>query len=336
MNKPNTGFATKEDSKDLQLGDLPENSIPLDRLRYVTTRFGDYEPNEMPQLPIGFLIPATDTEPERMTTSFTVRDSIDTGYYDKFLGQLEEQAGNNPSPTKIIATVSNFLAKAIDKIGDVPLKTLAQQRSSSEAKLFEDAWVADVTTMILGVRKQVAGVEIAIATKCPCERREDIRDNPEEGRPLHTLADLEIKAFQGITGSPLIEVVLPNGIKDSGDLIRHIYIEPLKLYQLGKLLDRKNSAPADIKLFYEMIAKIPESSTYGKIKGRPFCEDLYNQMGRKDRTALQNAIAKIQPGPQMSVGVDCYHCGTNFDFPLPWLRELRYLIYNSSEPIVTE
>ena len=333
MSKPNTGFGTKTDETTVS---LVENATPLDQLKYVTTRFGDYEPNEMPQLPIGFLIPATDTDPERFANTFTVRDGIDTGYYDKFLGQLEEQAGNNPSPAKIIATVSNFLAKSIEKIGGVPLKTLAQQRSSSEAKLFEDAWVADVTTMILGVRKAVSGIEIAIATKCPCERREDLRDNPEEGRSLHTLADLEIKSFQRITGSPLIEVILPKGIQDSGDLIRYIYIEPLKLYQLGKLLDRKVSAPADIKLFYEMIAKIPESSTYGKIKGRPFCEDLYDKMSRQDRTALQGAIAKIQPGPQMSVGVDCYHCGTNFDFPLPWLRELRYLIYNSSEPIVAD
>jgi len=334
------GFKEQEQApSSSRVADWDARCIPLDELSYEKTSIRDVPEGEMPELPIGIFVRTTGTASEEENgeapdsswerlRSFTVHADIGTGRFVKALGRLESKGMQNAK--NIINAISRFLAvghenvpPALVTIGGEPLATVARRANLSPQRLIEDMYLADVATMMLGVRLATRGREYAATMNCP------MRNCNEVCKEMCSMDELNIKSIVGLRNKPVFRVTLENGINDGKTLIKKVYMSPVKFHQLDVFFKR-NLQPS--QMLEEVIVGLPESEIYGLKSGKPFCDDLFDRLERtgEDQKSLVQALQKIKPGPDAEFNITC-ECGDNqLKYPLPWSVQPQEFLYFSN------
>lgn len=331
------GFQQKAQATDTDVGALETQSIPLVDLEYETITFRDCPEGKMPELPVGFFVPNEAGQVERLR-SFRVSPGISKGKFAFELGKLEEAAGQNAKNVPKIITQffggNRTCPPAIESIGNIPLAEVAKRMSVSTQKLFENAYLADIATMIFGVRMAARkGRTVAINAPCPVTGcGETNRDD------THTLDEIECKNIPAsvLKDKPLFDLRLPNPISDGKSKITHLYCQPLRFYQIA--LFAGSGKPPDFQILQACIRYIPESSIYGG-RTTPFDENLYYELDEENMDACREMIQKLAgpgPGPVANIRYTCACGQQELDFPIPWARNPREFIYFMSKQITEE
>jgi hypothetical protein len=312
--------------------EIDSRSVDIATLKYETSNLEEYDAFRLPELPVGVFVANPDGGEDRLRT-IKLRDGIDTGDFDLYIAELDPQEGDNPKKT--VDTLSSFLgggrvAKsgyhlgAIEAIGDVPVKDLAQRLGYTEtAKLFSGMYLGDVATLMFAVRLKTAGKDVAVDRLCPVPQCQ------ERCRSVESLEPIEIKSFASLPNKPLFKLTLPRGIKTNKGQINNLYLEPLKLHQLNLFMG--GGKVADVEMLKAMVAEIPEAGTARK--PRPFTDDLYRFMTQEDIYAFRDVVAQIQPGPTAVLPVGCACGQETFQHQLNWARMPREFLYKSQKLI---
>lgn len=340
-----TGFASSASpevpepkSSDDLFEDLDARATPIEDLTYHTFKIEEYNEDELPELPWGFHTPGLGGHEEETFKKYTVNPEVNGGKYDLFIAGLDPQNGQNVS--KIVPTITQFLGGgthqntvykgAIATVGDLPLKELSGRYSSSAvknpntAKLFETAWMADIATMMIGVRLATKnGRDVAVDQECPQGR--DCQLGPKtKCRTMISLNDLEIK-YAKFKSEPLFKVTLEDGFSDGESWVKHVFISPLKFKQINEFFG--GAKIPDFETMKAAITAIPESTVYGKKRGTIFCKELYEAMTIDDIDLVREAITAIDAGPKLILDVECACGQMNFPYQLPLFRNPRIFLY---------
>lgn len=312
--------------------EIDARAIEVGALKYETFTLEEYNASNLLELPVGIFLTNAEGIETRLRT-IKLRDNIDTGDFDYFLAELDPQEGDNPKKT--VDTLSNFLgggrtAKsgyhlgAVESIGDIPVKDLSQQLGYAEtAKVFSGMYLGDVATLMFAARLKTAGKDVAVDRTCPVPQCQ------ERCRSVQTLDVIEVKSFPDLANKPLFKLVLPRGIVTSKGKINNLYLEPLKLHQLGLFMG--GGKVPDIEMLKAMVAEIPENDFGGTKKVRPFTIELYRSMTQEDIYAFREAVAQLQPGPTAVLPVIC-NCGQEeFQHQLNWARMPREFLYKTQK-----
>ncbi len=324
------GFSNAEPESSTEVVGILPNSINVEDIKYETYTIGDIPGGELPELPIGFFYTGADGH-EQKITKYSVVPDVDMGNYSLILGLKENQGSQ-----KVIETLSSFLGEVIDKIGDYSPKVIAQSMKISVTKLFSQMYLADITTMIFGVRMAAIGREIACNVECPAPCNTMCRDNPKEGRDLHSLDVVKIRSMTGIDTKPLFRFELPIGVYDGESTIKNLYFQPLKFEDLSYFMQSGKPTVSDVQLAIAMISDIPESKRYNMVRGKKFSIELYKSMRAADAGALIQAMQRIQPGLEPSFKVSCVCGQKELDYAVQWAQNARNFIFFSNLPVVEE
>ena len=245
--------------------------------------------------------------------------------YDRILGTLLQAP-----KAKITSVLGQFLPQYIKTIGGYTFPELSQKFSGiSAAKIIENMALGDALAIVVQIRLASQGVDIAMSAQCTnCGAQND--DDPMKGRPYHDLSSTEVVCFTELSQKPLIDVVLKDGIERMGETIKHIYMQPLRLFQLEKIATPGSGTPVDIALLYGMISAIPDVEAYQNVRGQVFSDELYDDLSQADLEILREAVEKIQPGPDMNAEMTCASCGTDFKSQIPWVN-LRSFLFTSAK-----
>ena len=323
-----SGFAAVTTDEETPV--VTESTIPLNDLKFDDVELCDLGN----KLPVGIYL-----KEERLTDfilkPFSGTDEVDLG---KMVEANSDRDGNLKEPATVL---KGFLPKVIESIGGYSIPDLAKQLQTSPQRLFEDMYLADSITLILSIRLQAQGWEIAMSGKCP-ECGTIATDNPDKGRLYHDLSSLEVRLIPSrFSQKPIIELTLPEPWLLYEDTITKLWLEPMKLRQLDKLLKSNSGNPKDMDQVFEMVVGIPESTDYANKKGRLFDPALYadfctgtNGKISPNKQALYDAIAKIVPGPKMEAEMDCGNsrCRNHWTQYIPWISFREFLYFTPSAP----
>ena len=324
-------------SSDDRLAELDLISTPIEDLKYETYKIEDYGVGELPSLAWGVYTPGTGGYEEERLTNYSVNPEVNGGKYDLFLAALDPQNGQNMSKT--VPTLTSFLAGgnfqgkgytgAIATLGDMETKEVgARFQETDRAKMFSNFFMADIATMMVGVRMSLNnGRAVAVDQECP-RGMQCFMGGKTQCRSMTSLDNVEIK-YPKFEGKPLFKVTLNDGFSDGASSIKHLYITPLKLKQLNLFFGGQKIA--DLEMMKAVIAHIPESEIYGRKKTMPFCQELYEAMTNDDIDLVREAIEYIEAGPRLTIDVDCACGQTSFPYQLPLFRNPRYFLYNSKK-----
>jgi hypothetical protein len=353
---PRQGFQQTVDSDSPCFAKVLEwdaKSIPIEDLRFEKLSIRDIPNGEMPTLPLGFFV----KEGKRVTSSpegnghaateeaddedvarwqrlntFTVHPDIGKGLFSKALGKLEGKGMTNAK--NVMKAITTFLAvgyencpPAIETIGGMPLKEVAKLYGNSAQRMFEEAYIADIATMMVGVRLATRGRTYAATMNCP------VRNCSNVCKELCSMDTLNIKVVPDLKNKPIFRVELDHGIFDGMGKIRKVYFSPLKFYQMDVYFKTNVTAA---EMLEKSIVAIPESEVYGLSRSsNPFNEDLYDRLessGEDQRTLIQS-LQKIRPGPDAGFKITC-ECGEReLTYPLAWsMQPLEFLYFSNMFP----
>jgi len=328
-----TAIAPSDDGED-RASQIEARSIPIEEIKYDTTTIGDYEDHEPLQLPIGIFLDGEDEDaPKQRIVDFTIREGVGTGDFDEFLAKLDPQQGENGKKT--VDTIAFFLGGgrtkdgyhlgAIESMGGIEFREFAKRAGqNSGEQLVRNMYLGDVATIMFDARLRIGGRDFAVDRECPVPRCR------ERCRSVQKLDSVKIKSILDLEDKPLFKFTLRDGMRDGRTVIKNVYVQPLKFYQLG-LFAGAGKVP-DIEMLTAMIAEIPESEVYGKKRGNQFCSDLYKTMSTHDINALRQALTRLTPGPLAVIeGIECA-CGEEvFPHQINWARIPRNFLYQSNE-----
>jgi len=324
MARASAGFTNLEAPEEVSTS----SAIPFEQLKFDEVELGDLGNS----LPVGVFTPDGDRLQEFTLLPYS-------GNHEIALGKLiEANTGREGTMKEPMKVLREFLPHVIETIGGIPLKEVAQKFSTSPARFFEGMYLGDVTTLLLQVRLQAQGYEIAMAAECP-KCGTVAKDDPDKGRPYSDLSSLKIKTIPFLPQKPVFEVTLPESFLVYGEPVTKLWLEPLKLNQLDKLLKSMSGKPKDLDQLQEMVVGLPESEAFRNNKGRFFDESLYSALcmgadGRvsPNKNALYRAIGKIVPGPKMEVPMDCINpqCRNHWEQSLPWISFREFLYFTAS------
>lgn len=276
------------------------------------------------KLPIGLFHPETG---ERLT------DFVLNPYktkYDRQLGALL-----NAPKVKLGTVLGNFLPVMVKSIGGYELADLAKAYNVSPSKLVEGMYLADVLTLVLGIRLESQGTEIGMTAQCPaCGEKNE--DDPKKGRPYHDLSTIEVKIVENLPCKPMVEVTLEDGWEIFDDKITTVVMRPLRLFQIDEIAKPGSGNPVDINLLYSMVCALPQATHLGTVeeqlrrRGGIFGDDLYDELTMGDLKRLRRALDVIQPGPDMNTEMICHRCGHEWAAALPW-SALRSFLFVGTE-----
>jgi hypothetical protein len=323
------------------------NPTSIKDLRVSTAIYGDYSPTNLPELPFGLYYQPTDAGTVERLRSYTLVDNLETGAYMGLLSRLLEK--QQPTPERLVAISSNFLAKVVTHFGSYSLAEIARKQGITPAEVVQRMFMSDVITLIFACRLKVVGsnsefvgdlkpedlqrtpFDYAVDTECNCTRKERIQYDPRETDD-YSLKKLEIKLLDpDATAKPVFEVTLPRGFSDGSSKITKMFIEPQKWFRLGELYSKggKNEANYGLKMLMAMVVGIPESEIYGKSKNsHPFCRELYDQMSVIDINKMIEYAASLNLGPAAKRQIHCYHCDQQINYEYPWVALVDF-IYSS-------
>jgi hypothetical protein len=330
MAKQGFSLETTEEVSQDKSNEIDALALDPSTIKYEINTFGDFSADDLPPLPVGIFLTVDD-----ITTrlrDIKIKDGVNTGDFDLFLAELDPQEGENVKKT--VDTLSNFLGGgrspksgyhlgAIESIGGIPIKDLAQQLNySSASEMVSNMYLGDVATLTFAVRFKTAGRDVAVDRTCP------FPNCKERCRSIAKIDDIEMKSFEDIVTKPLIRYILKDGIKSPKFNVNTFYLEPLKFRQLGLFMG--GGRIADIEMLKAMVAEIPELP---QKKGKPFTDDLYRFMTQDDIEGVREIAAQIQPGPTAALPVIC-SCGQEeFQHQLNWARSPRDFLYKTKKLI---
>lgn len=316
-----------------------EGAIDLADVSYEKVEVGYYWEGrgELPPLPIGFFIPVKEGGGVEHLTTYTFKaEVLKAASSELFLEKSEERARDAKAT---VQKLSGFLSRSIDTLGGYPLQEIVERFGNSADILFQRAWLGDVFTMYLGARLAVLGDPLAISgIQCNCPRKEAVYDDPENGRPLHSLNEIEIR-YMSLDGKmPLFKAELPVGFNDGKNLVKNLYCQPLKLSDLSAIADSKGQDTTKHKTLQRMIVGMPESEIFGLKRGSVFTEEVFKKLAIKDRRAVDEIIKELQPGPINNVTTRCNACldAPKISYTLPWINQTSVFLYASDEPEIPE
>jgi hypothetical protein len=244
--------------------------------------------------------------------------------YDRKLGQylkMNQRAG-------LIKVLGLFLPHVVESIGGYTLAQLSQKMAISESRIFEGMFLGDVLSIVMRLRMQAQGEDIAISATCPnCGTKNN--DGPERG--YHQLTTTTVKYINKLSQKLVVGVRLQDGIQIGPDLVKLILMKPLVLHQAGKIGKDDRATPEDVSMMYEMICGLPESEYYRSARGSNiFSDEHYDVLTAKDLKILRDAIKKLQPGPEMVIDMECYACGHEWQEGIAWGRVREFLYYSDT------
>jgi hypothetical protein len=264
------------------------------------------------KLPIGVFHPETG---ERLQ-EFTLHPYKTK--YDRQLGALL-----NAPKVKLGTVLGNFLPVMLKSIGGYELEDLARATNLSPQKLVEGMYLADVLTIVLGIRLEAQGPLIGMTAQCPqCGEKNE--DNPDKGIPYHDLSSVEVSVVEDLNAKPMVEVTLQDGLEIFGEMVTTVVMRPLRLFQIDEIAKPGSGNPVDINLLYAMVCALPQATHMGTIpeqlkrRGGIFGDDLYDELTMGDLKRLRKALDVIQPGPDMNTDMLCRRCGHEWAASLPW------------------
>jgi rubredoxin len=233
-------------------------------------------------------------------------------YVTRFDRELAEMMGPKTSMGKIFG---NFFPRIVKSIGGFSPSDLAKKLSTSPARMFSSMYFGDVITILFRIRLAAVGENLALQAVCPNCGTEN-KDGEDTG--YHDLSTVEVDYYP-ILKSPLeVEINLEDGIDDgAGHLIKRVGMKPMKLFDLDEL-GKVPQAKLDISMLYRMVSSLPDSKIYSQVKGRPFGDELYDNLTPRDLQILRSAINKLQPGPKLTIDMDCRNCGYTWSEAIPW------------------
>jgi len=285
--------------------------IPLEDLKFEEAEISQLGT----QLPVGLYL-----EGEHLNDC--VLRPYKTGH-DRILGQYLKMNRQN-----LIKVLSLFLPEVVSSIGGYTLNQLAEKMAVSPGRIFEGMVLGDVLSIVLRLRMQAQGDDIAISAVCPnCGTKNE--DGPERG--YHQVGTTMVKYLPSLSRRLIVGVQLKDGLKIGPDLVKLILMKPLRLFQAGKIGKSNVSTPEDIAMLYEMICGLPESEYYRNTRGSMlFGPELYDELSAEDLRILRNAIKKLQPGPEMTIDMECFMCGHEWQEGLSWGRIREFLYYSDT------
>jgi hypothetical protein len=326
------------------------NATAIKDLRVATVHYGDYAPENLPELPFGLYYEPSDGAGNERLRSYTLVENLETGTYAGLIKRLQEK--QQISPERIVTIASNFLGKVVTHFGKYSLLEIARRYGTTPALIIEKMYMADVISLIFACRLKVVGssvdfsddlkpedlprtaFDMAIDTECGCKRAERIKYDPRESDD-YSLRNVEMKLLDTTdTAKPVFEIPLPRGFMESdggSNKITKFFVEPLKWFQLGIIAGKgkSNEANDDLKTFMAMIVAIPESEIYGMSKNtHPFCKDLYDAMSAFDINKVNESLTALNLGPEANRQIQCYHCDQKVPYQIPWVA-MSLFIYSS-------
>jgi hypothetical protein len=324
------GFRKAEAAVSPGASPIESSAIPIDAIKTDVVSYGIYNQGNLPELPIGIFVQEKKDSPIQRLRKYEVVAGIDSGKYYSLLASLQEER-TTVTTDRIIAISARFLAAAITKIEGKPLKEVASQAGRNTVDFFKNFWMADILTLLLGIRLSInESFDYAVNTKCPCPENKDIIYGPEETE--YNLESVEIKHLLLQEGQkPVFRIDLPSGTTDGQSDIDQLFIEPMRWRHVPEVTNKaKRGTDMFLRQAIQTVVAIPQSEIYGKVKGKPFCQELFNPMGSKDRKSLSDGLNAVQFGPEMAKEMYCQHCDRNFDWQYNWAQMLDFL-YNSTQ-----
>jgi hypothetical protein len=342
-----TGFKEEQDDTTIsKVADWDAKCIPIEDLAYDKSSIRDVPAGEMPLLPDGIFLKRKSASSSENTVvengidiaedfdriqTFTVHPDVGSGEFVNALGKLESKGLRDAN--KVVNAISRFLVvghekcpPAIQSIGGMSLSEIAQRSGNSAQRLVENMDLADVVTMMIGVRLAARGRDYYATMACP------VRNCKKTCKEQCSMDTLKIRSIRDLKHRPVIRVTLEYGIRDGNDLIKKIYFSPLKFHQLD-IFFKQNIQPRE--MLERVITGIPESRAYGIKTGNPFCEDLFKKLEKTgtDQRILISALQKIKPGPDAQFKFTC-ECGDEqVTYPLPWsMQPQEFLFFSNMHP----
>jgi hypothetical protein len=323
------GFSRPTAVSDDAAADLESQAILVEEIKVDSIEYGTYSPQELPELPIGVFTPGKEGNPSERLQTYEVIDNIDSGKYYSLLGSLQEE--RNLNTQRVITIGAKFLAATIKTIGGRPVKEVASICGKDLVGFFENMWMADVLTLMLGLRlAALETFDYAVNTKCGCTENQDLVYGPSERE--YSLSSVEIKNLLLTEDKkrPLFLIKLPKPISDGESQIDQLFVEPMRWRHLADITSKDKGTDIFLRQAIQTIVAIPQSTIYGKTRGKPFCMELFAPMGSKSRKALSSGMNALQFGPEMTRQLYCYHCDRNTDWQFPWVL-MRDFVYDSDD-----
>lgn len=295
------GFAPEEEQASREIDAIPFESIKFEKIEF--SELGN-------RLPTGFFLHGERLDKYTLEPYKTKHDRV--------LGQYIKNSRN-----RLIPVMGRFFPEIVATIGGYPVKDLASKLSTSPHRLFESMYLGDALTLLLGIRHESIGDEVAISCVCPnCNTKND--DNPKKGRPFHDMSTITVKAFANLTSKPIVAVTLKDGFEVFGDRVMTLHMQPLKLYQAENIA-KSEGTPEDLVMLYSMVCGIPEAEAYKNVAGQVFSDELYDELTKDDLKIVRKALKALQIGPEMSVDMECYSCGFQWEESIAWGRLREFL-----------
>lgn len=324
------------------LGEYLAASIDInEKLSYEKKRVRDIiEDQGSLKLPLGVFMPVEEGGEIQRLVDFEINPDVAFGKYSALLSSWESSMKNAGTSVTAIANFlagkakgkskSANLAPVVSSVGGIEISQIVKLHGNSLTHFFENMYLADIITILLGIRIAVTGDEwhdYAVSyRKCPvpgCEQT-----NVGE---ILDISDIEITSYGHLDKPPLFHLELKKGFKDGvggATPIKHLFLQPQKFGQLhiydGQTIDERT-------LLEAMIVAMPESQLLAD-KRKPFSGDHYDNCHNTDIQVMTQALQYVQPGPTMNLSMQCA-CARDeeIEHSINWIRDLRSFLYLSSD-----
>ena len=288
-----TGFETEETS---ELMAANSDAMSLADLKVQKLELQDTSK----RLPVGFLLPSG----ERLT-------DFDLHPYTTEHDLLLTKRNNED----IHITLGRILPQLVKSIGGYSVPDLAKELSTSPERMFQQMLLADAFALILWIRLETVGADVAISEQCPRCNTEN-KDSAEKG--YHDLGRVDIGMAINLSRPLAIAVELKTGFVEFGHTAKTVLLRPLRLYQ-SKEFKSVPSNKMDIEMLYKMCFGLPEITEYEGMHSNLLNDGIYRKLTLADRNTLLGAMKELMKlGPQMVIEMECEACQNAWRSALPW------------------
>jgi hypothetical protein len=309
-NSSTQGFAQPElDLNEPGFEDL-QNAVKLEELKFQDVELKDFLNKFVIGIKLG----------DEQLTDFTLLPPKSS--FNRLLGDLLR---NNAF--KLAPVMASYLPTIIDTVGGYSFKDLASKLSTSPSQLIQGMAMGDILLLILNSRinNNEGKGDVLMSVKCPrCGfLNKDTKEN------CHDLNTITVKVPPRLHGKFIVEVNLNQGFKVGKDLVKRVFMEPLKLYQVRKLGEPDPGNPEDVTALTHLITEIPEAEDYRHIKGKKFSGEDYDKLSLKDVGILESAMELLvpgMPGPEVRIEMVCVSCQNEWEADPGW-ADLRSFLF---------
>ncbi len=282
-------------------------AIPFEQLQ-----IKDFQLQDIPRkLPVGFFVNG-----ERLQ-HFELKPY--TTEHDLLLGRRSNEDTH--------LTLKRFLPTIVQSIGGYSVPDLAKELSTTQELLFERANFGDALAIVLNIRLETVGTDVALTDQCPrCNTKNE--DNTEKG--FHDLGQVDISVAMGLNQPLVVAVTLQDGFSVFDQQVKTVLFKPFRLFQMAhKDLRTAGEDRAEVLMMYQMICGMPEVPEYEGVHTNLFDDGTYRQLTLRDRDILLKAARSlIKLGPRLIMETTCEACRWEWKTLLPW----RFLRGFLSEP----